>query len=54
MKQKEIIKMLTIITEALKDIKTETLEDATYLTDDVLRSKAKYILLRIFLEDEDE
>ena len=47
MKQIEIVYMLEILVEAFKDIQTEQ----SY-TEEELRSKAKYTLLRLMLEDE--
>ena len=53
MKQREIISLLEIITENFKDVRDETIADSEYYTDDILRNKAKYTLLRLVLEDED-
>ena len=48
MKQTEIIYMLEILTNAFKDIQEEEEE----YSDEDLRSKAKYTLLRLMLEDD--
>ena len=53
MKQVEIINLLEILTESFKDVRDETIENAEYYTDEILRSKAKYTLLRLVLEDRD-
>ena len=53
MKQREIIKKLEIITESFKDIRDEIVEASVSYDDETLRSKAKYTLLRLVLEDDD-
>ena len=49
MNQVEIVYMLEILVEAFRDIQTKK----TY-SDEDLRSKAKYTLLRLMLEDEEK
>ena len=45
--------MLEILIESFTDIRNETIEDSDYYDDDILRSKAKYTLLRLMLEDDE-